>query len=295
MRANSVIAGMALGVGAYALFALNDATNKYLVTYLPVAQALFFRSLTITLGCLAVGRGPAVQAMLASPVLKRMLFRAVITLVAWLCYFSAAPLLPFAQMMTLYFASPILTTLMAIPILGERVGRVRWASIVLGFAGVVVAADPRGLLVGQTPLWAVGLVMAAALLWAHAAILMRQIARHESSLVQMLLQNGFFLVATGLWVAFHWQAPTPWQLVLLVAIGAIGAGGQLLQFAAIRRAPVAVMAVVEYSGLVWAFALGWLIFADHPPAAVYLGAAIILAAGVFLVAMEHRAGRRVEG
>jgi len=288
MQSNSVIAGMLLGVGAYALFALNDATNKYLVTYLPVAQALFFRSLVITAGCLAVGRTQSLQSIAASPVLKRMLFRATITLVAWLCYFSAAPLLPFAQMMTLYFASPILTTLMAIPILGERVSAVRWASILLGFTGVVVAADPRGLLVGETPAWAIALVMAAALLWAHAAILMRQIARHEGAIVQMLLQNGFFLVATGLWVAFHWVTPTPWQLFLLVFMGVIGAGGQLLQFAAIRRAPVAVMAVVEYSGLIWAFPLGWLIFADHPPLAVWLGAAIILAAGMFLVAMEHR-------
>ncbi len=290
MRGNSVIAGMALGVAAYALFALNDATNKYLVTYLPVAQALFFRSLTITAGCLAVGRTQAVSSTLASPVLRRMLFRAFITLVAWLCYFSAAPLLPFAQMMTLYFASPILTTLLAIPILGERVSPVRWISIFLGFTGVVVAADPRGLLGGETPAWAIALVMAAAILWAYAAILMRQIARHESSLVQMLLQNGFFLVATGLWTAFHWVTPSPLELVLLIAIGAIGAGGQLFQFAAIRRAPVAVMAVVEYSGLLWAFSLGWLIFADHPPLAVWLGAAIILTAGMFLVAMEHRSG-----
>ncbi|MCC6718757.1 MAG: DMT family transporter [Acetobacteraceae bacterium] len=279
-------------MAAYALFALNDATNKFLVTSLPVAQALFFRSMTISLGCLAVGRGQVVAAIVASPVRARMLVRAVITLVAWLCYFSAAPLLPFAQMMTLYFASPIITTLLATRLLDERVSPVRWASIFLGFAGVVVSADPRGLLAGETPAWAIGLVMAAAVLWAHAAIMMRQIARHEGALVQMLLQNGFFLVVTGAWTAFHWVAPSALQLMLLIAIGAIGAGGQLFQFAAIRRAPVAVMAVVEYSGLVWAFALGWLIFADDPPMAVYLGAAIILAAGMFLVAMEQRAGRR---
>jgi drug/metabolite transporter (DMT)-like permease len=288
MRADSVIAGMLLGVGAYALFALGDAASKHLVTYLPVAQALLFRSLAITLGCLAVGRRPALQAIAASPVRGRMLFRSLITLVAWLCYFSAAPALPFAQLMTLYFASPILTTLMAMPLLGERVSAVRWASLLAGFAGVVVAADPRGLLAGDTPPWAIALVTAAALLWAHSAILMRQIARHEGALVQMLLQNGFFLAATAPWVAVHWVAPTPWQLVLLVFAGALGAGGQLLQFAAIRRAPVAVMAVVEYSGLIWAFALGWLIFADHPPAAVWVGAGIILAAGMFLVAMEQR-------
>ena len=292
MKNNSVIAGMLLGVGAYALFALNDATYKYLAASLPVAQALFFRSLTIAGGCLIVGRGPVVAAVVASPVLKRMLFRSAITLIAWLCYFTAAPQLPFAQMMTLYFAAPILTTLLAIRILGERVSAVRWVSIILGFSGVVVAADPRGLLGGATAAWAIGLVMVAAMLWAYAVILMRQIIRHEGALVQMLVQNVFSLVATAAWTAMVWVTPSPLELFLLVFAGAIAAGGQLVQFAAIRRAPVAVMAVVEYSGLVWAFLLGWLIFADEPPMAVYFGAVIILAAGMFLVFMEHRAGRR---
>ncbi len=292
MKNNSVIAGMLLGVGAYALFALNDATYKYLAASLPVAQALFFRSLTIAGGCLIVGRGPVLAAVVASPVLKRMLFRSAITLIAWLCYFTAAPQLPFAQMMTLYFAAPILTTLLAIRILGERVSAVRWVSIILGFSGVVVAADPRGLLGGATAAWAIGLVMVAAMLWAYAVILMRQIIRHEGALVQMLVQNAFSLVATAAWTAMVWVTPSPLELFLLVFAGAIAAGGQLVQFAAIRRAPVAVMAVVEYSGLVWAFLLGWLIFADEPPMAVYFGAVIILAAGMFLVFMEHRAGRR---
>ena len=292
MKSNSVIAGMLLGVGAYALFALNDATYKFLAASLPVAQALFFRSLTIAAGCLIVGRGQVVAAVVASPVLKRMLFRSAITLIAWLCYFTASPHLPFAQMMTLYFAAPILTTLLAIQILGERVSTVRWVSIFVSFAGVVVAADPRGLLVGEAAAWAIGLVMVAAVLWAYAVILMRQIVRYEGALVQMLVQNAFSLVATAGWTVYAWVTPTQLELFLLVFTGAIAAGGQLVQFAAIRRAPVAVMAVVEYSGLVWAFLLGWVIFADQPPVAVYLGAGIILAAGMFLVFTEHRAGRK---
>lgn len=292
LRGNNIVTGMLLGAAAYVMFALNDATNKYLVTFLPVAQALFFRSLTITIGCLAIGRRQAVVATMASPMMRLMLLRSAITLVAWLCYFTAAPMLPFAQLMTLYFASPIMTTLLAIRLLGEQVSLARWVSLGLGFVGVVIAADPRGLVVGATPVWAIGLVMAAAVLWAYAAVLMRQIAKRETSLVQMLLQNSFFLVASGAWTLFHWMPPTPLQFALLMVIGVIGGAGQLLQFEAIRRAPVAVMAVVEYSGLIWAFLLGWLIFADETPLAVYAGASIILAAGMFLVFREHRAGRR---
>lgn len=291
MGPNNVVTGMLLGAAAYALFALNDATNKYLVTFLPVAQALFCRSVVIFVGCLAIGRGRLVTATVATPVMRLLLIRAVLTLVGWLCYFTAAPLLPFAQLMTLYFAAPILTTLLAIRILDEQVTRVRWLSILVGFSGVVIAADPAGLFQGGTQLWAIGLVMVASVMWGYAAVLIRQIAKRETAMVQMLVQNAVSLVATGAWMLLYWVPPTPWQVVLLIAIGVIGAAGQLLQFEAIRRAPVAVMGVVEYSGLIWAFLLGWLMFGDQPPAAVYVGAAVILCAGIFLVFMEHRQGR----
>ena len=73
LRGDNIVTGMLLGAAAYVMFALNDATNKYLVTFLPVAQALFFRSLTITIGCLAIGRRQAVVATIASPMMRLML------------------------------------------------------------------------------------------------------------------------------------------------------------------------------------------------------------------------------
>jgi uncharacterized membrane protein len=130
--------GIALGALAYSLFSLHDATNKWLVASLPVWQVLFFRSGVIVLGCLAIGRRPLVRRLAATRLRWPLAARAALTLTAWLAYYTAARTLPLAQLLTLYFSAPIMTTLLAIPLLGERVSGARWVSVLLGFIGVLI-------------------------------------------------------------------------------------------------------------------------------------------------------------
>ena len=199
-----------------------------------------------------------------------------------------------AQLLTLYFAAPVVTTLLAAPLLGERVPASRWASVATGFAGVVIACDPGGLAFST----ATALVLVAAAFWGFAIILMRQIARRESSILQMFYTNGLFMIATGIACAIHWTPPRLPELGLLATICAAGGIGQYLLFEAARRAPASVMATVEYTALIWAFVLGFLVFGDIPRAPVFAGAGLILLAGLLLVATErrrsaHSARRRV--
>ncbi len=283
-KGDRVLAGIGLGVLAYSLFAVHDAANKYLVVFLPVWQVLFFRSATIVLACLATGRGALLARALATPLKRPLALRAAITLAAWLCYYTAARDLPLAQLLTLYFSSPIMTTLLAIPLLGERIGRSRWVSLGLGFAGVLLASDPFGVRFSLPT----GLVLVAAGLWGYAIILMRQIARRESSLLQMFYQNVLFLAATGALTLFTWQTPTGLQLLLLLAVGVLGGLGQFALFEGARLAPASVMGTVEYTALPWAFVLGWLVFGDALSVSVAAGAGLIFLAGLLLVVMERR-------
>jgi drug/metabolite transporter (DMT)-like permease len=228
-----------------------------------------------------------VERAIATPIKGVLMARAVITLVAWLCYYSAARTLPLANLLTLYFASPLITTLLAVPILHERVPAARWLSVACGFAGVLVACDP-----GAVPLSrATALVLIAASFWGYAVILMRQTALKESNLLLMLYTNALFLVVTTLACAtIGWRTPTGPQLVMLLAVGGIGSLAQLALFEGMRHAAASVMATVEYSALVWAFVLGFLIWGDIPRTAVFVGAGLILTAGAVLVATERRAG-----
>ncbi len=279
--------GIGLGVLAYGLFAMHDATIKWLVAELPVWQVLFCRSLTIVIACLAIGRAPLLTRAVATPLKASLALRGAITLAAWLCYYTASRSLPLAQLLSLYFASPLAVTVLAAPLLGERVTRARWGAVLVGFAGIVMATDPLGVRLSLPTV----LVLIAAALWGYGVILMRRIARRESSMLQMLYTNGFFLIGTAVACAFVWQTPSWSEVVLLLATGVIGGLAQFTLFEGCRHAPASVMATVEYTALIWAFILGYVIWRDIPVPAVFIGAGLILLAGMLLLLAERRAAR----
>lgn len=232
--------GIGLGALAYSLFSIHDAMNKWLVATLPVWQVLFFRSATIVVGCLIWGRGRLLTRLVQTPLKRELAVRGATNLLAWICYFTAARSMQLAQLLTLYFSAPLIITVLARPMLGERVTAVRWISVLIGFAGVLVASDPFGVRVS----FATFLVLFGAVLWAIGIVLMRQIARRETSMVQMFAQNLGFFLATGAMTAFTWKTPTGFELMLLLLIGVLGGVGQFTMFEAVRLAPASVMATV---------------------------------------------------
>lgn len=286
--------GMGLAVAAYFFFALHDADNKYLVGHLPVWEVLFVRSAFILTACLGIGRGRLLARAIETPLKRALLLRGLITLAAWLCYYTAAPTLPLAQLLTLYFAAPVFVTAMSIPLLGEVVPLRRWLCVGLGFVGVLVASDLWAPVVATPASTGVGpglariLALTAAGLWGYGVILMRQIARRESTLLQMASSNLVFTVATGVACVVSFETPSWEDMGLLLGVGVLGGLGQTCMFEAARRCPAAITATLEYTGLLWAFALGFLIWHDVPRLAVWIGALLILSAGVALVATESR-------
>lgn len=278
--------GIGLAVLAWALFATHDAAIKYLVQGgTPPWQVLLVRSTCICAVAAAMG-GPRMLRRAAQPRLWPMLIlRGVIVLGAWLCFYTAAGKLPLAQLLTLYFAAPVLTTFLAVPLLGERITPGRGAALGLGFAGVVVACDPVGLSFS----WPTGLALMAAGFWGYTVVLLRQTALAESTWLIMFFTNGVFWVATALAVAvLGWHPMSREQLMLLGWVGAVGTCAQLCMFEAMRRTAATVLATTEYTSLVWAFVLGFVVFGDVPAFATFAGAGLIVAAGAVLVTSEHR-------
>jgi drug/metabolite transporter (DMT)-like permease len=269
---------------AYGVFALHDAAIKWLVADIPVPQVLFFRSATILIICMAAGRKALLRRAAASSLKRALAFRGVVMLTAWLCYYTAARSLPLAQLLCLYFAAPLMVTVMARQILHEQITGARWLAVALGFIGVLFASDPFGVRASYATL----LVLVAAALWGYGIILMRQIARLEPTLLQMLSTNSLFLIGTGIACLVHWQPVTITQMPLLIGVGLVGGLAQFLVFEAARMIPASVMATLEYSALPWAFLLGYWIWLDIPAPAVFLGAALIIAAGAILVRAERK-------
>jgi drug/metabolite transporter (DMT)-like permease len=285
---NSVSLGILLTTLAYMAFTFHDAIVKVLTVTIPVWQILFFRSLTILLGCLAYGRGALVRQTVTSPIIKPMVARSILLLCAWLSYYSAASRLQLAEVTTLYYAAPVVGTVLAWFILKERVTPARWLAVGVGFVGVLVACNPVGLAIS----WPVYLALQAAVLWASAMVLLRKTSLHEKTIVQLAVSNVFFLGMTGIAVIYTWTTPSMTDLALLIATGAVAGSAQFALFEGMRQAPVSVLAPFEYTSLVWAFVLGYLIWSDLPTHNVVLGAILILAAGLIIIVSE-RLTRRV--
>jgi len=285
-----VFAGIWLTSFAYFLFSTQDALIKLLVEDYAVWQILFFRSVTVLFGCVLFGGGTKVLGEAArSPILGSMFLRSFLILAAWLCYYTAAKHLQLAELTTIYFAAPVIVTLLSILILGEQVPPMRWVAVLTGFAGVFVACDPANLGFSLPIL----LVLAAALLWATSIVLLRKIALQERSVIQIILNNAFFLVIAGVPMVFHWKTPSPAAFAMLAGVGIIGGVAQFALFEGMKRAAASVIASFEYMSLIWAFLFGYLIWADIPRREVFIGAAMIVAAGLMIIASE-RARRRAQ-
>lgn len=279
--------GIALGASAYSLFSVHDAGIKWLVQTLPVWEIIFFRSLVIVLISLGFGRARLAVRAITTPMKWPLTLRGGLTFAAWLCYFTAARSLPLGQLTVLYFAAPIVVIVLARPLLGERVTLFRGVAVAVGFTGVMIAAAPGDMAVGLPTL----LALAAAGMWGYGIILMRQVARRETSLLQMLFVNVVFTLASGVMCVFEWRMPDAPRLGLMLGLGVVGGLAQFLLFESARRAPAAVMATVEYTALLWAFLLGFLLWGEIPGAPVFLGAGLILGAGLLLVVAEQRSSR----
>jgi S-adenosylmethionine uptake transporter len=215
--------------------------------------------------------------------------RAALILVAWLSYYSAARHLGLAQLTTLYFAAPIVVVLLSVMILKERVDPVRWIAVVAGFAGVVIAADPGG----AVDLVPAAFALFAAFCWALSVILVRVISRSESTTNQMLVSNGLFALACAVILIWSWRTPDLFSLGLMIGLGIAGGAGQYFVYEGFRFAPASALAPIEYTGLVWAFFYGYVIWAEVPALHVVLGAALIVSGSVAFILVERGRARRI--
>ena len=279
----SVLAGILLTSVAYLLFSSQDAAIKLLVAEIAVWQILFFRSVTVLIGCGLIGGTTIFGQAARSPIVKAMLLRSFLTLIAWLCYYTAAKYLQLAELTTIYFAAPIIVTVLSVFLLGETVPPLRWAAVLLGFVGVFIACDPTRLGFSIPVL----LVLTAAFFWGLAVVLLRKIALQERTLIQLILNNAFFLIIAGIPMLYFWQTPDPNALALLIGVGVLGGAAQFLLFEGMKRAAASVIAPFEYTSLIWSFALGFVIWGDVPRSEVFIGAVFIVSAGLIIIANER--------
>jgi drug/metabolite transporter (DMT)-like permease len=204
--------------------------------------------------------------------------------------FGAPVLLPLAVATTLGFTTPIFAVILSALLLREQVGPVRWLAVALGFAGVVIIAQP-----GHTVIPALGAFvgLGAGFMVALISIQVRDLGRTEESLSIVFWFAVISAPILALGLPFFASAHSAWQWFLLLSGGVLGLVGQLLLTASLRYGQVASVIVMDYSALVWATIYGWAIWDEFPPTATWLGAPVIIAAGAVIAWREHLHHRRL--
>ncbi|HEV2748414.1 MAG TPA: DMT family transporter [Allosphingosinicella sp.] len=216
------------------------------------------------------------------------LWRAFAGLAAMTLAFTALRYLPLGEATTIGFAAPLFAVMLSALVLKERVGRHRWSAVLAGFAGVVVVMQPGG-----EALPPVGLIIAllSAFGVAVTTITVRQIGLTEATQTTVLWFTALSMVASGALMPLLAEPHDGRTWLILAALGLFGGVAQILLTASLRFAPVAVIVPFDYTQLLWAVLLGWLLFADRPPATTWTGAAIIVASGLYTLYREHRLER----
>lgn len=289
------VVSLCLGV---MIFSLQDAILKGVSGDHAVTLAIFIRclvSIPILLVMMQVGPG---LHRLASRNLGILLSRGLILLAAYTTYYMALPALPLAEAIALFFVAPILVTIMAGPLLGEKVPARSWFAVFAGFIGVLIILQPGSALFEPAAL----LSLISAATYGFSMILARKFGAEEPASVMAFYQNIVFLagaalialIFSGLGVtsAGHpsldflvrpWAMPDVRDILLMGACGVIAAVATWLLTQAYQMAQANLVTVFEYTGMIWGPLWGFLFFAETPKLSTAIGTVIIIAAGIYAV------------
>ena len=282
----SNLKGALFALLAFAIFASHDVVVKFLGGLYSPVQIIFF---SVLLGF------PLVTMMLMGDRSDGHLrpvhpwwtaLRTVSAVITGVSAFYAFSVLPLAQTYAILFAAPLLITLLAIPVLGEKVGLRRGLAIMAGLIGVLIVLRP-----GAAPL-SLGhaAALAAAVFSSLASVIVRKIGQDERSVVLLLYPMTANFVVMGCALPFVYR-PLPLEhLGLLGIIASFGFVAMLLIIVAYRAGEAVIVAPMQYSQMIWAAIFGYLIFGERPDLYTAIGAGVIIASGIYILLRERHRG-----
>ena len=291
-RPDEPLRGIALMVAAMAVFSAMDCASKVLAeTYHPlmitwsrqVAQLLLLAPLVLWMGpwrCLR-SSAPGAQTL-----------RGLMLYGSTVCFVSGLAQLPLAEASAIGFVSPMFTTALSIPLLGEKVGIRRWMAVLVGFAGVLIVIRPGTAAFDPAALFPV----ASAVFWALALIVTRRNSHRDSPITTLLYASIVGFVAASLPLPWFWATPDLASLGLILFMGVLSLGGHYLLVQAFQLGSVSILAPFAYSQMIWATLFGYVIFQNLPDAWTWAGAVVIILSGVSVWHRErirHGLTRRV--
>lgn len=269
---------------AVLVFTLMDGLVKLAATTYPIGQIVFFRNLCAFIPVLwFISRSGGIALLRTRRPLAHII-RGMIGVSAMASFFLSYKLLPLSEAIALGLSAPIFITLLSVPFLGEKVGPRRSIAIIVGFMGVLVMTRPGA----ESFSWGALVAIISALLYAFALIAIRRLGKSEPVLTIVFYFTLFSTLASGVSLPWQWVTPNTTGLLLLIAIGILGGFGQMLSTSAIKSAPVSIIAPFDYMALVYGMIIGNLLWNEHPTFHLLMGAALVVASGLYILWRETR-------
>lgn len=282
------LAGILLALGAMVLFCLMDLQAKYLGQTISVTQIVWARYFGLFVIMMVIFWPKRGIALVRSQRPWLQWIRSLLLLFCTFAFFMAIQYMPLADAVSISFLSPLLVTALSVPLLGEVVGRHRWAAVGIGFLGAMIIIRP-GLGVMH---WAAWLLLGVAFGYALYQITTRMIAGKDNAVTSL-----FFTAAVGaglvtLIIPFFWSMPVePVHWLMLGSLGIIGGLGHYALIKSFEFAPVAVLAPLSYTALPWNTLFGYWVFGDLPDRWTVVGASILIATGIYILYREGIRGK----
>jgi drug/metabolite transporter (DMT)-like permease len=259
------------------VLSLTDACNKRLAADYDAVQIVWFRYVVFSVFAVWFCRRRGLFRSLASRRPWTQVARSLMAVTQNALVVASLAHLPLAEVMALISASPLIATLFAAPLLGERVGLRRWIAIAVAFAGVLVILRPGVAIVSP---WALA-VLLAAVMFAGYQLLTRLVSAHDPLETTLLLTAMPAAFAVSFAAPFVWRAPDGLGWLLLLAAGGLASLGHFVMIKAFETAEASVLQPFNYSILLWAALLGFVLFDETPDLATAIGGALIVASGIY--------------
>lgn len=281
------LAGIGLMLLATLMFSLNDVLGKWLVATYSVSQILFLRGIAALLILSPFIVRAGLDAFRRAPQRRLQVLRAVLSTTEVACFYFSVWYLPLADAMTFYLAGPIYVTAMSALFLGEKVGIHRWSAVLVGFVGVVIALNPS---VGSLGVGSL-IALAGSSIYAIFMVVTRQVKSTPNVVLAAAQATGGLsfgaIGAPFTWVAIESGA----HILLLLLLGAVSIVAIIFVNQSLRLAPASVVVPYQYTLIIFAVIFGYVFFGDAPQLHTLIGAAIIVASGLYIFLREQRVAK----
>jgi len=290
------LTGIALKILSTFVFTGMATLVKLASARYPIGELVFFRSffavIPVLIWVMARGR---MTDLFYTERFGRHFFRSASGAITMFFGFTALSMLPIADATAIGYAAPLMTVVLAVIFLGEKVRVYRWSAVGVGFAGVLVILSdyvgPGASGGGERSALGALIAVTGAFLGAVTSTQVRAMVAYERAATIVvyfsLITAAFGLASTPF---FGWVWPTPIDAAMLVGAGILGGIGQVTMTQSFRFADASLIAPFDYTSMIWALIVSFLVFSTWPTPTMLLGTAIVISAGLFVIYREHRLG-----